>query len=181
MTVDELQAALDRLDKGRLYGGGHKAGSGEFCAVEFRNAVLERPHSDAPQGWLDLRRLNDGFATDAARTAGLLPVMAAVWDWEAWAPERQRRFAESLAIGTVREIVTELPRLTEPQRQACRAVTTLSEAQTAAAYAAADADAAADAAAAYAAAAAARDRMMSIACALWVRCAEESQSDPRRS
>ena len=129
MTVEELQAALHRLDKGVLMYGAHKAGEGEFCALEFDSVVRGRPFSDVPLTLPDLRPINDAFGDDnAARTAALLPVMAALWEWSAWSEARRRAWACLIVIDTVREIVSALPRVPTAAAQQCRNVVSLAEA-----------------------------------------------------
>jgi hypothetical protein len=138
----------------------------------------------------DLRPLNDAkWSSDALRTQHCLPVALALWLWSDWSDARQQAFAERLAIATVREILADMLDACGLDSTACRAVTTLSEAESAAraaraaaAAAAADADAARAAYAARAAASAraadasarAADATLIKACAIWVRCAAET-------
>lgn len=95
MTVERLQAYLDSLDDGVLKYGPHKPGR-EFCALEFESQVRGREWSDEPITMLDIRNINDWFGTgneaDKRRTAALLPVMAALWNWRDWAIAEKDEF-----------------------------------------------------------------------------------------
>lgn len=117
-TVGWLRKQLKRLDKGRLYCGGHDASEGEFCALEFVNVVKDGATglrvvpaeqkgwgdtllgnlSDCPTNVPDLRELNDNcaWATDKARTDQLLPVLAALWNWKKWTAPQKRAFTAQL-------------------------------------------------------------------------------------
>ena len=136
MTVERLQLLLTEMDDGVLRCGSHKAGSREFCALEFESQVRGRKWSDTPITMPDIRPLNDMFGTgpraDKLRTAALLPLMAALWDWSNWSITRKQKFATCLIIGTVQEIISELPGLSKDIREACRKATTLEAARAAA-------------------------------------------------
>ena len=163
MTTEDLQAALDRLDQGVLLAGAHAEGD-QFCALEFDSQVRGRAWSDEPVTLPDLRPLNDGpWSSNAARTAALLPVMAALWEWGEWTPDRRQRWVTQVVLETVRQIVSALPGVPDAVRETCRTATTLEEAREAARAAGATAAGAAwaawaarEAAAAEAAAGAAR-------------------------
>lgn len=94
MTVAKLKQLLKKYGKGVLKAGIHTRKQREFCVSEFRNKVIApaKPLSDDIEYFPDLRDLNDLFTDDKARTAALLPVMAALWDWERWSLSRQRSF-----------------------------------------------------------------------------------------
>ncbi len=160
MDTSELQRLLSEHDDGILRHGAHEEGR-EFCALEFESRVRGRAWSDAPITLPDLRPLNDArWSSDTARTAALLPVMAALWDWTSWSTERRQAWAERVVIATVNQIISELPSLPDEIRVRCRAATDITAARAAAwASAEAAARAAADAeawAAAWASADAAR-------------------------
>ncbi len=209
MTIEQLQALLHEHDDGVLRSGAHEAGR-EFCALEFEAIVRGRAvyyeGLDEWQGWSDepvtlpdLRPLNDApWSSDEARTAALLQVMVALWNWSEWSSARRTAWASRVAINTVREIVSELPSLSDEVRVQCRAAMTLPKAEAAAkaAWAAAEARAAggaesaaseaaaeaamaarAESAAAEAAAearAAGAESVLLIACRIWIRAAEET-------
>ena len=106
ITIAELQAHLDHLDDGVLRAGAHQPGR-EFCANEFKSQVDGVPWTDSPTilHIPDIRPLNDGpWSSDQARTAALLPLMVAIWDWADWSPERQQEWAQRVAIETVCQI-----------------------------------------------------------------------------
>jgi hypothetical protein len=125
MTVEELHAKLVELNKGALYGGAHKPGAREFCALEFDHAVRGQPHSDSPDNLPDIRPLNDAeWSSDAVRTTHLLRVMAALWDWQAWPLATRQAWTERVTVETVRQIIATLPGLPDAERQRCRAATT---------------------------------------------------------
>jgi hypothetical protein len=103
MTIEQLQAELDRLDDGILRRGSHKPGR-EFCALEFESQVRGREWSDKPITMPDIRPLNDGkWGSNKARTEAMLPLMSALWDWSDWSKNRQQKWAEIIAIETVRQ------------------------------------------------------------------------------
>jgi hypothetical protein len=173
MTVETLRAKLQELDNGVLYHGGHKAGTHEFCALEFARAVRRLSHSDQPTHLPDLRPLNDGpWSSDEARTEALLPVMAALWDWQAWSPARQRGWAKQVVIETVRQVIGE--QLPAKLHANCCAVTAMA-AVAAWAYVAAAAEAARAAAEAAedTVTAGAADAVLQRACQIWVAAAQE--------
>ena len=184
VTVTELQAALDRLDDGVLKQGAHKPGR-EFCALEFKSQVDSRKWTDDPKenGMPDIRPLNDLFphGADQERTEALLPVMVALWDWDTWSTTRQTQFVQTIAIETVRQIISSLPNLPRAIQEQCLVVGSIGAAQAAAqaaaraaaqdaARAAARAAQSAAWAAAWAAAGALR-RIGKLACNIWVEAA----------
>jgi hypothetical protein len=85
MTTEELREALVWLDEGVLLKGARKAADRR---AEFQRTELARfglVHSDRPGDLPDLQPLNDGpWSSDQARTEALLPVLSALWDWQAW-------------------------------------------------------------------------------------------------
>jgi hypothetical protein len=162
MTLDRLQSLLAEHDDGVLRSGAHREGR-EFCALEFESKVRGRDWSDAPVTLPDMRPINDGlWSSDAARTDALLPVMVALWGWSTWTLERRIAWAQRIALETVRQIVAELPGLSDAIRTQCRDAKDLTAAEGAAeragawaAAAAAMTEAAAEAAAGLAVSAAA--------------------------
>lgn len=134
MTTAILQAHLDRLDDGVLRYGAHKPGR-EFCALEFKSQVDELEWTDNPYTlqFPDIRPLNDLFppSADRERTAALLPLMAALWDWKEWTPEKRKVWVTRVAIRTVNLLIAELPGLNEELRENCRAARTLDAARSA--------------------------------------------------
>src|SRR5258708_17887192 len=109
MTVEDLQAALDKLDDGVLRPGSHKPGR-EFCALEFESKLRGRAWSDAPVTLPDMRALNDAlWSSDIVRTNTLLPVMSKLWDWAEWSLERQQRWVEYVIVETTQRIVLQIP------------------------------------------------------------------------
>ncbi len=187
MTTERLQALLHEHDNGLLYTGAHTPGSREFCALEFDAMVRGRAWSDQPITLPDLRPLNDAqWDSDAQRTAALLPVMAALWDWATWSTVRRQAWATYVSIHTVRGIISQLPGISTTHREMCLQAVTVAQAREAArqvrdaaaaayaSYAAAAAaasayaaDAASAAAAAYAADAAASVSPLLTACRIW--------------
>ena len=172
MTVEQLQEGLIKHDKGVLKYGSHKAGDREFCALEFRSVMQGIHFTDAPNkvGMPDLRRLNDAFGNgheaDQVRTKAMLPVLAALWDWQDWSKPRRTRFAQLLAVMIVNQITADLPKLPKAIKRKCQEAKNCEEACNAAAAAAA----AAAADAAYAA----RFKVLNLACQLFVDAAEQS-------
>lgn len=178
ITIEELQKGLDDLDGGVLKGGKHEPDSRQFCVLEFDSIMRHRPLSDNAITLPDLRPLNDAFLSDdAARTDALLPVMAALWDWTAWSPERRQSWTRRIVIETVRRLIAELPGLSSVVTQQCRTVSSLDEAVKAAEAARTEAAKAAKAAEAVAARAAeaARVRVTVLrrACEIWVQAAKQ--------
>src|SRR3990167_2669242 len=151
MTVEQLQAELDRLDKGLLQSGSHKPGR-EFCALEFESQVRGREWSDEPITLPDLRPLNDASWTSAeSRTKNLLLVMSALWDWSNWTTVRRTAWVNEVVIETVKQIISGLPLLPIEIVEQCKQVRTVNAASAASAAAnAAYAASAATCAAAYA-------------------------------
>ncbi len=149
MTTERLKQLLHEHDDGLLRRGAHTAGSREFCVLEFDAIVRGREWSDKPITLPDLRRLNDArWSSDEKRTETMLPLMTALWDWSEWSAERRIAWAGIVALETVRQIVSELPGLSDEIRKQCRECDTIQTARTAANAANAANAAAADAAAA---------------------------------
>ncbi len=131
MDTSELQRLLSEHDDGILRHGAHEEGR-EFCALEFESRVRGRAWSDAPITLPDLRPLNDArWSSDEARTAALLPVMAALWEWTSWSAERRQAWVGRVVIATVNKIIAELPSLPDEIRVQCRAVTDIKAAEAA--------------------------------------------------
>ncbi len=133
MTTERLQALLHEHDNGLLYTGAHTPGSREFCALEFDAMVRGRAWSDQPITLPDLRPLNDAqWDSDAQRTAALLPVMAALWDWATWSTVRRQAWATYVSIHTVRGIISQLPGISTTHREMCLQAVTVAQAREAA-------------------------------------------------
>ena len=182
MELTALQTILGQRFGGVITAGQHAA-DGQACAMELAHAVHGDLWSDVPDYWPDFRPLNDApcWSSDQARTAALLPVLAAVWDWEIWPAARQRAFAATVALRTVRELVLVARSATGLEEEAAvseaahsltdaSAASDASDAAAAAAYAsdastdaAYDVDASTDA---YAA-----DAVLRQACRIWVEAA----------
>ena len=168
MTVQELQAALDALDDGVLLKGAHPAGGRQFCVLEFESQVRGRSWSDTPITLPDLRPLNDGpWSSNEVRTAALLPVMAALWQWSTWTSKQRQQWTTSVVLDTVREIVSQLPGLPLTLRKDCQAITTLSGA--------------AQAAVAAAESAGSVDLILQTACTIWIRAARQVEGPEQAS
>jgi hypothetical protein len=173
MTYYELLSDLHAKDEGILRAGSHPPGV-EMCALEFESQVRGREWSDAPLTLPDLCQLNDAvWSSDAARTEAMLRVMAALWDWGEWSSVHQRAWTTRIVIQTVQQIVSALPRLSERVREECRTAVTLSRPAWAA-WAAAEAAWAAWAAAEAAEAKTAADRVLLLACQIWIDAATEA-------
>ena len=141
MTVTDLQRALDTLDEGVLTVGTHRPDARAFCALEFSAAVRGNPPSDAPGDLPDLRPLNDApWSSDRLRTAHLLPVMAAYWDWGTWSLATQTAVVARVAVLTVNRLIAALPGLSDAVSAQCRSARTLLEARAAAVSAASAAE-----------------------------------------
>jgi len=135
MTLAKLQAYLDTLDDGLLRQGMHDEGR-EFCALEFESQVRGREWSDEAITLPDIRPLNDAFGkNDKARTAAILPLMVALWDWSRWSSSRRRAWITIVIIETVRRIISQLPGLSKDVRRSCTRVKTLRQAVSAASQA----------------------------------------------
>jgi len=154
IRVSEYRRIINERFGGVLRHGSHKP-DGEACALEAESIARGREWSDDPVTMPDLRPLNDGpWSSDQARTDALVPVVEALWDWAEWPEARRLAWVEGVVIETVRQIIAELPELTDDVRARCRAVRTLDDAAKAAEAAAKAAAAAAEAAEAAAEAAA---------------------------
>ena len=117
---------------------------GVACVLELAHIAANLPWSERPDRWPDLRPLNDGpWSSDARRTAGLVPVLVAYWDWANWASERRKQVINRVIIATVHDLISQLPGLPAHIIQQCQTATNLSEAQMAAEAAEAAAGAAA--------------------------------------
>jgi hypothetical protein len=177
-----LQQIIDERFGGILTSGEHEP-DGSACALEAAHVAIGDEWSDEPNLWPDLRPLNDGpWDSDEQRTAHVVPVLIALWDWQDWSPERQRRWAETVVLRTVRELIAELPGLPTAVAQACRDSGTLEAANAAemAAWVAAEKAAWAAEKAAWEAAEAAAEAANSVpvlvlACRIWRDAAEDTR------
>lgn len=193
MTVAELQAHLDRLDDGILRHGAHSPGR-EFCALEFKSQVDGIDWTDNPNetGLPDLRPLNDAaWSSDIVRTRALLPVMVALWDWRTWSSVRQQKWLEQIIIETTKQLIAPLPffktrgllqniqtieDVREQSKRAARAAWAAGATRAVEAVEAVEATGATGAAWAARAAgatgatgAAESDRVLNLACAIWIQ------------
>ena len=133
MTVEVLQRGLAFHGGGVLKAGSHKEGSGEFCASEFSAIMRGKPVFDFSDDLPDIRAMNDAFGSnDLERTKCLLPVIAALWDWNAWDKTRRQRFVERLTVLTIQKIIGQLPTVGENAKAKCLKATNLFEASLAA-------------------------------------------------
>ena len=134
---------------------------GAACALEAVSVARGITWTDKPASTRmpDLRPLNDApWPSDKARTIAMTPLVIALWDWADWTDDRRQRWAENVALHTIREILPLVLSLWPEHAAACRAATTL----TAAARAA---DAAADAGA---------TNILRMACRIWIDAVKET-------
>jgi len=145
-TQHPFIATLDQRFNGILKPGQH-AQDGEACVLEARNAALGLEWSDKPNGFPDIRPINDGpWESDQQRTEHMVPLIIDLWDYPDWSRVRQSTFVEQIALLTIQRL---LPLMLRPiglvqHADACANATTLKAA--ARAVARADAGAAARAA-----------------------------------
>ena len=156
LTLAQLQHVLDTYDKVVLSHGRHNADGGLYRALECvsparsikrKNNGTEEGALEMTRGMPDIRLLNDGpWPSDSARTKAMLPLIAALSDWANWGIKRKCRWAEIVAIETVKQLISALPLLSDDLRDLCRKAKTLTAAARATARAAAARAAAARAA-----------------------------------
>jgi len=151
--MSNLQDFIDQRFGGVLSKGSHDP-NGVACANEAESQYLGREWTDKPEKLriFDLRVINDApWSSDEQRTRHLVPLVDAMRGSRDWPVECQCRWADTVVVETVRQVIAELPKLDDQIRQQCREATTAEEARAAAraARAARDAcDAADDAVAA---------------------------------
>jgi hypothetical protein len=139
MTIRE---ALERF---RVFKRGKHEPDGEGCVLEVASVARGIDWSDNPEavGLPDLRLLNDGpWSSDAARTAALIPVVEALWDWPMWDKEARAGWAERVVLRTGREVLPEALRAVaglESHAIACAGCQSLAELSVAARMAAREA------------------------------------------
>lgn len=76
------------------------------CVHEVASIARGGQWSARPAGMPDLRLLNDAlWSDDAARTAALVPVAVALWDWEAWPSSVRAGWVQRLVDRSMREIL----------------------------------------------------------------------------
>jgi hypothetical protein len=164
---------LDERFGGLLRQGKHKE-NGIACAVEVRNAARGKAWSDDPGDAPDTRALNDGpWSSDEARTAAMVPVEEALWDWADWTDAKRQAWATEVARRTIGEVLAIALRAAGLNDEAglCEREPTEASARSAEAAAGA-AEAAAGAAGAEAAARAeAADETLQLACRIWIEAA----------
>jgi hypothetical protein len=80
--------------------------TGEVCAIELANIHDgTRGDHDATRGrWPDFRPINDAFGrdfdtSDGLRTATLLPMLAAYWEWRYWSDDEKHTANHLVAAG----------------------------------------------------------------------------------
>jgi hypothetical protein len=167
ITTEQLQRFVQERFGGVLRSGSHTPNS-HACALEAYSQAVGHDWTDDPAAlhMPDLRPLNDAqWSGDAARTAAMIPLVAAYSGWATWTRTRRQAVMTRVVILTIQRIVSALPGLSPEVATACRAAKTLSAAAAAAAAAAGAAAGAAEAAAAGA------DRVLQTACALWIEAA----------
>lgn len=134
VTEADIRYVLRVYDKGVLSNGSHQCQDGEFCALEAismargiiqenKNAPttklkkvkledLEQYFSDDPDyvGYPDLRNLNDAYEwkDDADRTKKLVPLLAALSNYENWGAKRFKSFKSKLLIFVVQNILPDV-------------------------------------------------------------------------
>lgn len=97
-----------RLNGGVLRRGPHEP-NGDACALEARSQALGIDWTDSPVlvDFPDIRPINDAaWDNDNQRTAHMVPVMEALWNWPSWNIARRITFVERL----VKRINEEMPR-----------------------------------------------------------------------
>lgn len=150
---------------------GKHSPDGEACALEARSVAMGIKWTDSPTTtrFPDIRALNDAaWPSDEARTAGMLDLMDALWDWPDWTNGRRKRFGETIALRLEREIIAPMLRergMTATEADACAEVTTLNEAEQAAAWAAGASRHAENAA-----------EIANLAVRIWIEAAQESEA-----
>lgn len=150
---------------------GSHAPDGVACALEVASVARGAVWSDNPAtvGLPDLRSINDAsWSTPAVRTATMVPLIEALWDWPEWTPEHRTAYVGRVVFRTIREILPPMLRHVglNVQADACETATDLEAAG--AAWAAAGAAEAAAWAAAATEAARAADDVLILACRIWI-------------
>lgn len=132
-TQVSLQEVID-LHGGKLSRGKNSSNSGSCCILEAHSVCIGIDWTDDPVAnrTFDIRPLNDMKVSSKLRTEWMPPVMAAYEGSLDWPHEKQVAVVTRILIGTVREIIAELPRLPTRHVAECRAVRTLKEAALAA-------------------------------------------------
>jgi hypothetical protein len=155
--ASKLREVLNERFGGLLMGGKHNKEDGACCAVELCRTARGLPFGDTPV-FLDYRALNDApWSSNAVRTEHMLPMMEALFDFGDWSKARQTKWARTVALRTIREVLPialEAAGVDAAIVKACREAPNLRAAEEAAARAAAAAAAGAARAAAAVAAAA---------------------------
>ena len=122
------------------YPGGLTAGyhspnpDGEACVLEAVSQWLDLDWTDDPATlrMFDLRPLNDIDVSAEVRTPAMCRLAELYAGSLDWPVERQQAVVQRIVIGTVREIIAELPGLPEEAAAQCRSARTLDEARAAA-------------------------------------------------
>jgi hypothetical protein len=134
ITLETLENLLATRFHGVLKIGRHEA-NGECCALELLSVAQGLEWTDDPEvvRTFDLRPLNDIHVTNAVRTQHLLPVVTAYAGSLDWPLAVQRRVVNRLLVETVRQLLSNLPNLTEAVRAQCINASTAADARLAAA------------------------------------------------
>jgi len=144
------EAALREMVKrhgGVVASGRHDDPTGPLCILELGSACLVEDGylsaiTDDPAvlGRPDYRPINDAsWSSRAAATEPMLRLHLAYASWGQWSTKRRRHVVEQIVRGTVREIVAELPGLSDTVRDQCREATSSRECAVAARAAASEA------------------------------------------
>ena len=165
IPFDTFTSLVQTQFGGVLTHGSHTP-DGSACLLEAAHAALGEVWSDTPDHWPDLRALNDGpWTSDAARTAALIPVLQAYWEWRTWSLARQQTVLARIIVLTINRLIADLPGLPNYVACACREARTLYEAEQAAE------------AAGRAAGWAAGRVVLQQACLLWIEAAQEGADE----
>lgn len=139
MNTQTLRDIVQDRFGGVVTEGPHEPG-GAANILEARSVWLGIRWTDDPRkvGMPDIRPLNDAnWPDDEIRTRWMLDLHDALNDWAKWGRERQRRFAQALALRTTRELLPPTLRAVLPHgADACGQAETLGEAEMVAAVAA---------------------------------------------
>jgi hypothetical protein len=130
ITLETLENLLTTHFHGELRVGRHEKNE-ECCALELLSVAQGLEWTDDPEAvrTFDLRPLNDIPVNNAVRTQHLLPVVAAYAGSLDWPLDRQQKVVNHLLIETVRQLLSNLPNLTEAVRAQCINASTVGEAR----------------------------------------------------
>lgn len=129
VPFSEFETVLQERFGGVLRRGIHAEGSGDASVIECANAAVGRPWAESADIWPDLTPLNDAlWSRDTLRTAQMVRLMNAYWEWSVWPDRRRRDVTTRIVIDTIRRVVSEVPWLYAMCAQDCREATTLPQA-----------------------------------------------------